>query len=96
MTRVSDDGSLETVSIPRLWEFNQDVIRKALARMLITDELPFSFVERDGFREFCKAINPHFLVPSCATATRDCYTLFIEQRKMLSDIFQTLSSRVCL
>ena len=95
-TRVSDDGSVETVSIPKLWEFNQDVIRKALAKMLIVDELPFSFVERDGFREYCKTINPHFFIPSRSTATRDCYKLFIEGRKKLLDIFQNMSSRVCL
>ncbi|KAL4590877.1 hypothetical protein LXL04_003822 [Taraxacum kok-saghyz] len=46
-TVVSDDGSIETMTIPRLWEFNQDVIRKALSYMLIVDELPFSFVERE-------------------------------------------------
>ncbi|XP_076937149.1 zinc finger BED domain-containing protein RICESLEEPER 3-like [Bidens hawaiensis] len=48
-TRISDDCSVETVTIPKLWEFNQEVIMKALAKMLIIDELPFSFVERVGF-----------------------------------------------
>ncbi|KAL4569599.1 hypothetical protein LXL04_025240 [Taraxacum kok-saghyz] len=48
---VSDDGSIETMTILRLWEFNQDVIRKALSYMLIVDELPFSFVEREGLKD---------------------------------------------
>ncbi|KAL4566088.1 hypothetical protein LXL04_030198 [Taraxacum kok-saghyz] len=92
----NDDGSIETMSIPRLWEFNQDVIRKALSYMLIVDELPFSFVEREGFRKFCKVINPHFLIPSRLTTTRDCYSFFIEERKKLLSIFKKLPSRVCL
>ena len=68
-TRISEDGSTETTTVPRLWEFNPEVIRRALARMLIVDELPFSFVEREGFRYFCKVMNAHFNVPSCSTAT---------------------------
>lgn len=95
-TRVGDDGSIETVTIPRLWEFNQDVIRRALSYMLIVDELPFSFVEREGFRKFCKVINPQFIIPSRTTATRDCYAFFIDERKKLVDIFKKLPSRVCL
>ena len=38
------DGSLGT------WKFNQDVIRKAIAEMIIVDELPFRFVDGKGFR----------------------------------------------
>ncbi|KAI3783914.1 hypothetical protein L1987_43005 [Smallanthus sonchifolius] len=38
-TRVSDDGSIEIMTITKLWEFNQEVIRKALAKMLIVDEV---------------------------------------------------------
>lgn len=91
-THVSDDGSIETLTIPKLWEFNEDVIRKALSYMLIVDELPFSFVEREGFSNFCKAINPPFVVPSRPTATRDCYIFFIDERKKLANVFQKLSS----
>ncbi|CAH1442713.1 unnamed protein product [Lactuca virosa] len=38
---------VDVAEFPRLWEFNPEVIRRALARMLIVDELPFSFVERE-------------------------------------------------
>uniref|UniRef100_A0A803MMN0 Uncharacterized protein n=1 Tax=Chenopodium quinoa TaxID=63459 RepID=A0A803MMN0_CHEQI len=75
-------------------KFNHDEIRKALAKMLIVDEFPFAFVEREGFRQFCKVVVPEFVPPSRATITRDCYGLFIDQRKMLKKIFNNLSSRV--
>ncbi|KAL2927661.1 Zinc finger BED domain-containing protein RICESLEEPER 3, partial [Bienertia sinuspersici] len=95
-TKINTDGSVETVNIPKLWRFDHDEIRKALAKMLILDELPFAFVEREGFRQFCKVAIPHFVPPSHSTITRDCYGLFIEQRKKLKDFFNNLSSRVCL
>ena len=32
------------------WKFDQKESRKALAHMVIVDELPFSFVERQGWK----------------------------------------------
>ncbi|KAL4282107.1 hypothetical protein GQ457_03G007700 [Hibiscus cannabinus] len=95
-TKCNADGTIETFSVPKLWHFDQDEIRKALARMVVVDELPFSFVEREGFRHFCKIAVPSFVPLSRATITRDCYTLFIEKRKKLKNYFSNLSSRVCL
>ncbi|KAK8693879.1 hypothetical protein V6N13_071446 [Hibiscus sabdariffa] len=92
-TKCNADGTIETVSVPKLWHFDQDEIRKALARMVVVDELPFSFVEREGFRHFCKIAVPSFVPPSRATITRDCYALFIEKRKKLKNYFSNLSSR---
>ena len=40
------------------WEFDQNSIRLALAKMVIIDEEPFSIVERDGFRGFCSVAVP--------------------------------------
>ena len=34
------------------WKFEQDVVRKFLAYMIIMDELPFKFVEGNGFKLF--------------------------------------------
>lgn len=95
-TNVNTDGTVETVSIPRFWHFDQGEVRSALAQMIIIDELPFSFVEREGFRKFCKIGIPKFDIPSRSTITRDCYALFIEKRKNLKNYFDKLSSRVCL
>ncbi|KAL4291636.1 hypothetical protein GQ457_14G015420 [Hibiscus cannabinus] len=95
-TKCNADGTIETVSVPKLWRFDQEKIREALAKMVILDELPFSFVEREGFRMFCKIAIPDFIPPSHTSITRDCYALFIEKRRTLKNFFKNFSSRVCL
>ncbi|TXG69334.1 hypothetical protein EZV62_004269 [Acer yangbiense] len=37
-------------------EFDKKGCRKACTRMIIVDELPFSFVEKEGFRDFCRVV----------------------------------------
>ncbi|KAK8716058.1 hypothetical protein V6N13_043378 [Hibiscus sabdariffa] len=93
---VNEDGTTEIVSVPKLWEFDNDLSRKKLAKMLIVDELSFAFVECEGFVDFCKALNPLFRLPSRTTTTRDCYALFIEQRNNLKVSFKNLHYRVCV
>lgn len=93
---MNEDGDIETVHVPTSYEFDPDEPRKAIAKMVIVDELPFIHVEREGFRSFCKVVRPNFVVPSRWTVARDCYGLFIEERKKLKDVFSCLSSRICL
>ena len=64
--------------------------------MLIVDEFPFIHVEREGFHDCCKALNPRFVPPSRPAITRDCYLLYIDERKKLHEFFGYLTSRVCL
>ncbi|KAK4421466.1 hypothetical protein Salat_2097200 [Sesamum alatum] len=42
---------------------NVEEIRLSLARMVIIDELPFKFVEGEGFRVYSRALEPSFEVP---------------------------------
>ena len=95
-TIVNEDGDVQTFHVPKSYEFSPETARKAIAKMVIVDELPFLHVECEGFRDFCKVMRPEFVVPSRATVTRDCYALFIEERKRLKTVFRALSSRVCL
>lgn len=52
------DGVMST------WVFNQDYIRRALVEMIIIDELPFRFVEGQGFRRFGQVACPRSKIPS--------------------------------
>jgi len=63
--------------------------------MVILDELPLMYVEREDFSDFCNTMHPDFVIPSRYTITRDCYALFIDERKKLKGFFQKLSSKIC-
>lgn len=65
-THLSDEASVETVTIPRLRDPNQEALEKALAKMVIVDKLPLSFIEGEGFVRYCKTVNPFFVIPSRA------------------------------
>lgn len=52
--------------------FSFDDCKRALAEMVIIDELPFRFVKRIGFRKFCNVMQPKFSwVPSRQTISRE-------------------------
>jgi len=53
-------------------KFNASKIRAALSRMIIVDELPFRFVEGEGFKDFMKTVEPRFSIPSRFTMMKDC------------------------
>ncbi|KAG8651822.1 hypothetical protein MANES_06G026760v8 [Manihot esculenta] len=87
---VNDLGTLTT------WKYDDNAIRKALVHMIIIDELPYRFVEGEGFRSFMRAICPRFRIPSRWTISRDCYDLLIEERSKLKSFSKKNCQRVSL
>ncbi|XP_077223462.1 zinc finger BED domain-containing protein RICESLEEPER 2-like [Tasmannia lanceolata] len=78
------------------WKFDQEAIRNALARMVIVDELPFKFVENEGFRDLMSTACPRFRIPSRSKITRDCFKFFLDERLKLKKIFKQSSQMICL
>nr|KAJ0201744.1 hypothetical protein LSAT_V11C600339970 [Lactuca sativa] len=72
--QYGDENKLST------WKFDQNESRKALANMLVVDELPFSFVESAGFRYYNSVTQPLFKVPCTTTSTTDVYQLFVDEK----------------
>ncbi|TXG57149.1 hypothetical protein EZV62_018462 [Acer yangbiense] len=70
--------------------FSKDACRKALSKMIVLDELPFSFVEREGFA--CPKFDP----PSRTTIARDINQLYLDEKVMLKSMFSFNKQRVCL
>ncbi|XP_060190510.1 zinc finger BED domain-containing protein DAYSLEEPER-like [Lycium barbarum] len=77
-------------------EFDQQLIRRALVEMIIIDELPFSLVEKKGFKKFMSQAQPLFQIPSRRAITRDCYERYNELRQNLKKTFREAQSKVCL
>ncbi|VVA31266.1 PREDICTED: zinc finger, partial [Prunus dulcis] len=74
--------------------FVQTDILEACAEMIIIDELPFSFVEKKGFRKFCSVAFHLFNVPSRRTIVRQFLKMYDEHKlKLKKDLRET---RVCL
>jgi hypothetical protein len=66
-----DYGEKNLVTIKAVG-YNYEECRKALEKIIILDELPFNFIENQGFKSFCKVMQPRFDVPSRLTIWRDC------------------------
>ncbi|GKC00986.1 zinc finger BED domain-containing protein RICESLEEPER 2-like protein, partial [Tanacetum coccineum] len=78
------------------WKFDQQSIRRALAYMLIVDELPFKLVEGKGFKHFLNASQPLFHTPSRITMARDCLKLYLEEKKKVCALLRGNVGRICL
>ncbi|XP_073153055.1 zinc finger BED domain-containing protein RICESLEEPER 2-like [Henckelia pumila] len=77
-------------------KIDSETVRKALVRMIIIDDLPFKFVENEGFKHFVSTTSPHFMIPSRSTITRDCYNLFFDEKNKLKTYFRTSGQRFSL
>ena len=64
--------------------------------MIILDELPFKFVENEGFRRFCSMMQPLFKPISRVTIAKDCMALYAAERKKLKSMFLKSKQRICL
>jgi hypothetical protein len=87
------DGCVGNMVIAK---YNATKIRLAIAKMIIKVELPFRFMEIEGFQEFMNTIEPRFQVPSRYTMMKDCVKLFMSEKEKLRSMFMTTGARVCL
>ena len=79
------------------WRFECEAVSKALGKMLVTDELPFSFLDWPRFRHFVSvALPPDFSLPSRRTISRDCYDLYIQEKSKLKLLLKEPNRRVFL
>ena len=78
-----DDSGSNLLSVG----FSKEACRIACVEMIIIDELLFSHVEGEGFRKFCRVLNPKFDQPSLRTISRDVFQLFWDEKKKLKIFF---------
>lgn len=76
--------------------FSKEACRDALAKMVILDELPFRFVEGEGFCNFCGVDVPKFDLPSRITIQRDVLRLVEDEKMKLKSSLENNCVRVCL
>uniref|UniRef100_A0A7N2L115 Transposase n=1 Tax=Quercus lobata TaxID=97700 RepID=A0A7N2L115_QUELO len=88
LSKDVEEGNL----VPRT--FTNVVGRKVLAEMIILDELPFRFVENQGFRRFCNVFQPNFNIPSRFTVAKDVSRIYFEEKDKLRNALR--GRRLCL
>ena len=77
--------------------FTVEAVRKALAEMVIIDELPFRFVEGYGFQRYSTTLQPKLRIkdiPSRQTVARDVIGIYGVEREKLRGALK--GRRVCL
>ncbi|XP_038686229.1 zinc finger BED domain-containing protein RICESLEEPER 2-like [Tripterygium wilfordii] len=83
----------ETLS--SLTQFNPVRAKKALACMIVKDELPSRFVQGEGFREFLAEICPKWKnIPSRITISRECILLYEKEKSEMKKAIK--GQRFCL
>jgi hypothetical protein len=76
-----------------LWQYNEEVARTQLCRLLARLDLPLSHGESDAFEEYIRiAHNPKFTRVSRQTTTRDFSKYFMSRRDQLIESFKSVSS----
>lgn len=64
--------------------------------MIIVDELPFLFVENEGFRYFMSVTQPRLPLPGRISTARDCLSLYMSEKHKFRDLFTKTNQSVCL
>ena len=60
------------------------------------DELPFRFVEREGFRAFCRVLQPLFKLITRNTLAKDCVDVYAIEKTKMRNLLKKSNQRVCL
>ncbi|XP_054781938.1 zinc finger BED domain-containing protein RICESLEEPER 2-like [Prosopis cineraria] len=94
-SKVTEEGEGYGTSLKGV-TFDLNSCRQALARMIIVDELPFKFVENEGFQYFMSIAQPLFPLPSRTTVARDCLSLYLSEQAKLRNVFCKSKQSVCL
>ena len=75
--------------------FNFEECKKALAKIIILDELSFRFVEGFGFRKFMFVTQPRFNpIPCRTTIAKTCFRVLLDEKQKLKEALR--EQRVCL
>jgi hypothetical protein len=90
ITKCKDKKEKKSIVVLR------DVIREALASMIILDKLAFSFVKGEGFKKFVVVSCPRFHISSQWIIIRDCFDLYLVEKIKLKNYLRSNGQRICL
>ncbi|XP_019098046.1 PREDICTED: zinc finger BED domain-containing protein RICESLEEPER 3-like [Camelina sativa] len=77
-------------------KYDQALFRRSVNEMIVLNELPFAFVESEGFRRFCSNMLPMYTVHCRKTATTDIYSMYLREKGALKELFGKEKQRVSM
>ena len=77
-------------------KYDAGLFRRSVNEMIVLNELPFSFVESEGFRRLCHNVLPMYTVHCRKTATEDIFGMFMKEKASLKHLFCFEQNRVSL
>lgn len=78
------------------FNFDREFSRKELARMVIMHEYPLTMVDHEGFRNFCKSLNPCFKMVSRNTIRSDCFKIYDIEKEVTMHILEKNEGRIAV
>ncbi|KAG6625755.1 hypothetical protein CIPAW_15G000700 [Carya illinoinensis] len=75
-------------------QYSEKMLRELLAEMIITDEMPFTTVDKKSFNKFVRCLEPRFPMPSRYTIMRDCMKRHVREKTEMKEMFSRTSQRV--
>ena len=76
------------------YQFDQNIVRNNLARMIILHEYPLSIVDHNGFREFVKSLQRLFKLISRNTLKSDILKIYNNEREKALKMTNNNGSRM--
>ncbi|XP_010481147.1 PREDICTED: zinc finger BED domain-containing protein RICESLEEPER 2-like [Camelina sativa] len=77
-------------------KYDKGLFRRSVNEMIVLNELPFAFVESEGFRRFCSNNLPMYTVHCRKTSTSDIYGMFLSEKAALKELFGQKKQRVSM
>ena len=78
------------------YQFDQNIVRNNLARMIIQHEYPLSIVDHIGFREFVKSLQLLFKLISRNTLKSDILKIYDNEREKALKMTNNNGSRMTI
>jgi hypothetical protein len=78
------------------YQFDQDQVRRGLARMVILHEYPLSMVDHIGFREFVGLLQPIFKMICRNTLKKDIFKIYDNKKEKALQVVDKNESRIAI
>ncbi|XP_042945622.1 zinc finger BED domain-containing protein RICESLEEPER 2-like [Carya illinoinensis] len=93
-TQMATDAGGSHVKKLIIPQYSEKMLRELLAEMIITDEMPFTTVDKKGFNKFVCYLEPRFPMPSRYTVMYDCLKRHLKEKTKMKEMFSRTGQRV--